>query len=76
MKRSVNLNGFQAKHRRISGNDLVDTMRKLGMSDDEIRAALTEPLDRAGAAAANEPWSSGSPAPAAPSPVTSSQLSP
>lgn len=36
MKRSVNFNGFQAKHRRITANDLIATFRALGMSDEEI----------------------------------------
>lgn len=40
MKRSVNLNGFQKKHRRISASDLVVTLRALGMTDEEIRVEL------------------------------------
>lgn len=38
MKRSVNFNGFQPKHRHISAQDFIATCRALGMSDEEIRA--------------------------------------
>ena len=40
MKKSVNFNGFKAKHRRITGEHLIATMRALGMSDEEIKAEL------------------------------------
>jgi hypothetical protein len=36
MKRSVNFNGFQHCHRRISADDLIATYRALGMTNKEI----------------------------------------
>lgn len=40
MKRSVNFNGFQAKHRRITAEGLLAALRALGLSDEEIKAEL------------------------------------
>ena len=40
MKRSINLNGFQPKYRRTSAQQMADLMRALGMSDEQIRAAV------------------------------------
>lgn len=42
MKRSVNFNGFQAKHRTKynTAQDFVDTCRAVGMTDEEIKAAV------------------------------------
>lgn len=42
MKRSVNFNGFQPSHRRISPADLINTRRALGYTDTEIRATLQQ----------------------------------
>ena len=42
MKRSVNFNGFQPSHRRISPADLIGTLRALGYTDDEIKATLQQ----------------------------------
>lgn len=47
MKRSVNFNGFQAKHRRISAQDFVDTCRALGMTDEEIKALILKQREEA-----------------------------
>ena len=40
MKRSVNFNGFQPSHRRISPADLIATLRALGYTDAQIKAHL------------------------------------
>lgn len=42
MKRSVNFNGFQAKHRHKynTAADFVATCRAVGVTDEEIRAAV------------------------------------
>ena len=42
MKRSVNLNGFQPSHRRISPADLITTLRALGYTDADIKATLQQ----------------------------------
>lgn len=42
MKRSVNFNGFQPSHRRISPADLIETLRALGYTNDEIKATLQQ----------------------------------
>lgn len=42
MKRSVNFNGFQPSHRRISAADLIATLRALGYTDAEIKATLQQ----------------------------------
>ena len=42
MKRSVNFNGFQPSHRRISAADLINTLRTLGYTDAEIVATLQQ----------------------------------
>lgn len=60
MKREV---AFFRDRRARSGRALVETMRALGMTDDEIRAALTapdQPPAPAAAPHAGEPLSSGS----------------
>ena len=42
MKRSVNFNGFQPKHRNKynTAQDFVNACRAIGMTDEEIRAAV------------------------------------
>lgn len=42
MKRSVNFNGFQPSHRRISPADLIATLRALGYTDAQIKAQLQQ----------------------------------
>jgi len=42
MKRSVNFNGFQPSHRRISAADLIATLRALGYTDAQIKATLQQ----------------------------------
>ena len=42
MKRSVNFNGFQPSHRRISPADLIATLRALGYTDAQIKQTLLE----------------------------------
>ena len=42
MKKSVNFNGFQAKHRRITAQDFVDLCRRTGWTDEEIKALIEQ----------------------------------
>ena len=40
MKKSVNFNGFKAKHRQITAQNLIELYRKMGWTDDQILAEM------------------------------------
>lgn len=47
MKRSVNFNGFQSKHRTkyFNAQDFVNTCRAIGMTDEEIKATVLKMME-------------------------------